>query len=85
MTKNEEGAQNFETALKRLEAIVAAMESGELDLDTMIASFAEGQQLLQFCTRKLNEVEAKIEAIVNSTPDRVATQPFTVSEDREEV
>jgi len=65
MTQKEDAPQGFETALKRLEAIVAAMESGEMDLDKMIAAFEEGQKLLQFCTVKLNEVEKKIEAIVN--------------------
>jgi len=60
---------SFETALKRLETIVAAMESGEMDLDKMIASFQEGQKLLQFCTVKLNEVEKKIEAIVNGSSE----------------
>jgi len=56
---------SFEAALKRLEEIVAAMESGTMDLDKMIASFQEGQKLLQFCNVKLNEVEKKIEAIVS--------------------
>jgi len=65
MAKKEETPQGFETALKRLEEIVSAMEAGEMDLDQMIASFEEGQKLLQFCTVKLNEVEKKIEAIVN--------------------
>jgi len=66
MTQKDETPQGFETALKRLETIVSAMESGEMDLDKMIASFEEGQKLLQFCTIKLNEVEKKIEAIVNA-------------------
>ena len=39
MAKKEE---SFEAALKRLEEIVEQMESGETDLDTMIASFEEG-------------------------------------------
>ena len=81
MTKKEETPLGFEAALKRLEAIVAGMESGEQDLDKMIASFQEGQRLLQFCTGKLNEVEKKIEAIVNSNPDDVTTEPFTLTTD----
>ena len=78
MTKKEDAPQGFEAALKRLEAIVAAMESGEMELDKMIASFQEGQNLLQFCTAKLNEVEKKIEAIVNnqsSTTEPLSLEP----------
>ena len=71
---------SFEVALKRLEGIVAAMESGEMDLDKMISSFQEGQRLLQFCTVKLNEVEKKIEAIVNSSPESITTEPFSLSD-----
>ncbi|MCL1919904.1 MAG: exodeoxyribonuclease VII small subunit [Kiritimatiellaeota bacterium] len=80
MATTEDTPQGFETALKRLEQIVSAMESGEMDLDKMIASFEEGQQHLQFCTVKLNEVEKKIEAIVNSkTGD--ATEPFRLTDE----
>ncbi|MCL2105116.1 MAG: exodeoxyribonuclease VII small subunit [Kiritimatiellaeota bacterium] len=80
MTQPEDTPQRFETALKRLEGIVAAMESGEMDLDAMIASFAEGQELLRFCAVKLNEVEKKIEALVSSSPDNTATAPFSLGD-----
>jgi len=73
MAKNEE---SFEAALKRLEAIVEQMESGETDLDTMIASFEEGQRLVKFCTAKLNEVEKKIEKIVKNNADGVTVEPL---------
>lgn len=66
MTKSNE--LSFETALKRLEEIVRAMESGETDLDTMISSFEEGQQLVKACTKKLDEVEKRIEKLVKK-PD----------------
>lgn len=73
MAKNEE---SFEAALKRLEAIVEQMESGETDLDTMIASFEEGQRLVKFCTAKLNEVEKKIEKIVEDGAGGVTVEPL---------
>ncbi len=73
MAKKEE---SFEAALKRLEEIVEQMESGETDLDTMIASFEEGQRLVKFCTAKLNEVEKKIEKIVKNNADGVTVEPL---------
>jgi len=76
MAKKEEASLGFEAALKRLEAIVDEMESGETDLDTMIASFEEGQRLVKFCTGKLNEVEKKIEKIVKDGSGGVAVEPF---------
>lgn len=58
----------FEDALKRLETLAAEMESGKLALDDMLGAFSEGQKLIQFCNKKLNEVEKKIEALVKN-PD----------------
>ena len=76
MAKKEEAALGFEAALKRLEDIVEQMESGETDLDTMIASFEEGQRLVKFCTAKLNEVEKKIEKIVEDGAGGVTVEPL---------
>jgi len=55
----------FEKALERLESIVTDLESGKIDLEKMIERFEEGQKLVGFCTRKLNEVERRIEILVN--------------------
>ena len=76
MAKKEEATLSFEAALKRLEAIVEGMESGETDLDTMIASFEEGQRLVKFCSAKLNEVEKKLEKIAKDGSEDVKVEPF---------
>ncbi|MDD4102631.1 MAG: exodeoxyribonuclease VII small subunit [Kiritimatiellae bacterium] len=67
---------SFEDALKRLEEIVETMESGEVDLDRMVAAFEEGQKLVKLCTEKLNEVEAKIEKIVKCGPEGAVVEKF---------
>jgi exodeoxyribonuclease VII small subunit len=76
MAKKEEAPLGFEAALKRLETIVEEMESGETDLDTMLASYEEGQKLATFCTAKLNEVEKKIEKIVKEGSNGVTAEPL---------
>ena len=78
MAKKEE-VLTFESALKRLETLVEQMESGETELDTMIASFEEGQRLVKFCTAKLNEVEKKIEKIVKDGAGNVTVEPFELN------
>jgi len=80
MAKKEEVPVGFEQALKRLEEIVSGMESGTLDLDKMIASFEEGQQLLKFCSGKLDEVEKRIEKIVKDSSGAVGVEPFAVGQ-----
>jgi len=67
--------ESFEKSLSRLEEIVAEMEDGSLGLEKMIARFEEGRALLKFCTDKLNEVDRKIEVLVQEGDD-VTTKPF---------
>lgn len=55
--------ENFESAMGRLEAIVAAMESDELPLEELIVRYEEGIRLVQVCERKLKAAEKKIEII----------------------
>lgn len=76
MQKKDEPAASFEASLQRLETIVAEMESGQLDLDKMIAVFEEGQKLVKRCTEKLNEVEKRIEKMVQTEDGNVIVEPF---------
>jgi exodeoxyribonuclease VII small subunit len=72
----------FERALERLEKIVSEMEGGKLPLEDMIARFEEGQALMRVCTRKLNEVERRIEMLVKKGEETVAV-PFAPDADAE--
>lgn len=78
--KKAEETLGFEKALTRLEAIVKEMEGGQLSLDKMMVSFEEGTKLVGFCTKKLNEVEKKIEQLVKKG-DSITTEPFAADED----
>jgi len=60
----EKKSADFEAALGRLEELVGEMEGGELSLEKMIKHFEEGSKLVGLCTKKLNEVEQKIEKLV---------------------
>ncbi len=55
---------DFETSLKRLEAIVTDMENGQLNLDDTMKRFEEGTKLANFCTAKLGETEKRIEILM---------------------
>lgn len=73
--KTNDKGRSFEKSLARLETLVAEMESGELSLEKMISHFEEGTELVKLCTKKLNEVERKIE-ILAKKGDAEATEPF---------
>ena len=73
--------QTFEGALKRLEQIVEALESGDLPLEKALKKFEEGVQLSTLCTRQLDETEKRVEILLkNETGDRVA-EPFLEAND----
>lgn len=57
---------NFEDNLKKLEALVQKMESGELKLDDMISSFEDGKKLADLCQEELKSIRLKIEKVTKS-------------------
>jgi exodeoxyribonuclease VII small subunit len=66
---------DFEQSLERLETIVNEMESGELALEQMIKHFEEGSALVGLCSKKLTEVEQKIEKLVKKD-GKMGREPF---------
>ena len=70
---------DFEKSLERLETLVDEMESGELALEEMIKHFEEGSKLVTLCSKKLTEVEQKIEKLVKKG-DGLAEEPFEAAE-----
>jgi exodeoxyribonuclease VII small subunit len=53
----------FEDALKRLEQIVARLESGEAALDESITLYTQGEALRAQCEARLKDAQARIEKI----------------------
>lgn len=54
---------SYEAALEELEALVARLESGQLPLDQLLASYQRGAELLKFCRSKLEAVEGQIKVL----------------------
>ncbi|UDQ96907.1 exodeoxyribonuclease VII small subunit [Lentisphaerota bacterium WC36G] len=55
--------KSFEAALDELENIVDAMEEGEIPLEKMIKSYEDGMKLVNFCNKKLSDMEKRIEVL----------------------
>ena len=53
----------FEEALEKLEAIVEAMESGDLPLESLLARYEEGMKLAQACQARLADAETRIQQL----------------------
>jgi len=61
----------FEECLRKLDAIVREMESGNVPLEDMISKFEEGSAIASVCHRKLNSLKQKIEHL---QPEREAAE-----------
>ena len=70
------GSLSFEDALKKLEAIVEAMESEDLPLETLLAKYEEGSQLAKVCQQKLAEAEVKIQQVEKGATGEIMTKPM---------
>jgi exodeoxyribonuclease VII small subunit len=55
---------SFEQRLKRLEEIVAELESEQIDLERALALFEEGVSCLRSATEELGKVETKVQRLV---------------------
>jgi exodeoxyribonuclease VII small subunit len=68
--------QNFESAMERLERIVAELESGDPPLETAIRKFEEGMRLARFCSRKLDETEKRIGVLMKDSQEQLTESPL---------
>lgn len=54
----------FEAALQELESLLKEMESGNLPLEELISRFERGNALSEYCRKKLDSLEKRIEVLV---------------------
>ncbi|BCG60083.1 exodeoxyribonuclease VII small subunit [Paenibacillus sp. URB8-2] len=71
----EEAELGFEEAMDRLELIVRELEHGDVPLEKAIDLFQQGMKLSQLCGAKLEQVERKIEMIVEEDGE-LRKKPF---------
>jgi exodeoxyribonuclease VII small subunit len=75
-TKKPAPEANFEQAMKRLEAIVEQMESGELSLENLIVRYEEGMKLVKVCQERLASAEQRIEIITRNSAGKPVVRKF---------
>ncbi|MCK4838825.1 MAG: exodeoxyribonuclease VII small subunit [Desulfobulbaceae bacterium] len=71
--------KSFEDSLAKLENITEELESGDLSLEESLKRFDEGVKLAEFCNRKLDEAQQKVNILLkkNGVQEEV---PFTDNE-----
>lgn len=71
---------SFEAAMDALEEIVGRLENGDVPLEQAIELFQQGMKLSQLCSSKLEQVERKIEMLVDENGVQTK-RPFTAVSD----
>lgn len=60
--------KTFEESMSRLEAIVRAMERGDVALEESLKLFQEGTELVRNCQKLLDDAQLQVKMIL-TTPD----------------
>jgi exodeoxyribonuclease VII small subunit len=71
----EKKQDSIEEAMRKLEALVAEMEAGQLPLEKLLTHYEEGVKLVRLCQEKLDAADQKIQII-----KRTATGPSGVED-----
>lgn len=72
------GEMSFEEALKKLAAIVEAMENDELPLEKLLTHYEEGVRLHQLCQSRLAAAEVRIQQIERGASGTPLAKPIDV-------
>jgi exodeoxyribonuclease VII small subunit len=65
MTKEKPDAESLEASMKRLEAIVTELESGDQPLEAALSRFEEGLDIGRRCRDILDHAEERVRRLVD--------------------
>jgi exodeoxyribonuclease VII small subunit len=60
---SEPAPASYEAAVAELDRLVAAMETGQMPLERLLASYRRGAQLLAFCRERLQAVDEQVRVL----------------------
>ena len=73
MSNHKEETITFEQAIEELETIINRLEKGDVPLDETIKLYEKGSELKDFCEKKLESAEVKIQKINEKTKTKEIT------------
>jgi len=69
-------AMKFEEGLSKLETIVQTLDSGNIPLDEALTLFKDGLALTKELSKRLDEVEKKVEILIKKEDGTLEKKPF---------
>lgn len=73
-------SKTFEESMNRLEQIVRAMERGDVPLEESLKLFQEGTELVQTCTKLLDDAQLQIKKVMTAADGSPVMEDFTDDE-----
>jgi len=67
---------SFESSLKELERLVAELEKNDVSLENQLKAFEKGVALSRECMKRLEEVERRVEVLMQSSDGKISSSPF---------
>jgi exodeoxyribonuclease VII small subunit len=67
--------KSFEDSLEKLEQITSELEDGDLSLEKSLKKFDEGVKLAEYCNKKLEDAQKKVDLLLNKNGELTAV-PF---------
>ena len=69
-------SKTFEESMNRLEQIVRAMERGDVPLEESLKLFQEGTDLVQTCTKLLDDAQLQIKKVMTAADGSPVMEDF---------
>lgn len=77
---NEKSEKKFEPSFKKLERIVARLESDNLELEESLKLYEEGVGLSRFCAKVLEQAEKKVQKLARNEQGELSTEDLELPE-----
>ena len=75
--------KSFEKAMDDLKEIISQLESGELSLEKSIKLFEKGTKLIGYSHKKLNEVQKKVQILIQDKDGEISFEDFDTEDEDE--
>lgn len=82
MSSDPSQSWRYEAAIQEIESIIQAIESGQLDLETVVQQFHQASRTLETCRSFLQAKQAQVDLVIEQLADP-PTPPADPEEDED--
>lgn len=82
--KSIKAEMKLEDAMRRLDEVVAALDSEQTDLERALALYEEGVRLVRICRERLEDADRTIRQLKLNSDGEISEVEMTVREDKGE-